>query len=543
MDDLGIKYVLTGGSVYSKGMTTSAPLDVVVKDGRITDVLPGGRGTSRDLRENGYRPVDVSGKLVLPGFHDSHLHPTTAARALSQNCWLAQELDALGYLSTIRRYVAAQPGAGWIVGRGWRPALLREARFDRRTLDEVAPDRPVYIKSLDFHSGWVNSLALERAGITASTPDPSGGIIERDEEGRPNGLLHETAQGLVTRLLPSPTVKDLKASILWAQDFLFSLGVTSWQDAWVEAPLFQAYMELDRENRLSASVAAALAWDFDQDIEQIEDLVQMRGLPKSEYFSARIAKIIYDGVCEVATAALHEPYAPSHLASRFSRGLTFSDPTKLTEIVSALVERDFPIHFHCVGDRSATDCLDAIEAAQASPGKLRHQIAHVQLIRQSDIGRMAKLGIMANVQPASLCTDEPGSQLLQAVLGRERFISQYPLLMLREAGVTLAASSDWLVTTADPLAQIRAMCGYDCGSWKRMNPRNRLSISEAVDAYTWAGALASGFDDSCGQLKEGYFADMAILDGDILHDQSIFSHVNLTISKGKVAYICKDFGL
>lgn len=532
------RLALVGGKVYSKGLSTSRRADVLIGEGRIKALLAGVEGNSRAVSDGGYRPIDVTGKLVLPGFHDAHLHPTTAALAMTRDCWLPAQFDGPAYLAALKRYAGLNADALWITGRGWRAGPIRAGGLDRHSLDTIIPDRPVHVLSLDFHSAWVNSRALEIAGIDRSTPDPVNGVIERDAEGFPNGFLHESAKSLVNHLLPRPGTEDLKGAILWAQEYLFALGVTSWQDAWVDDAVLKAYVELAREERLVARVVAALGWDAGAGIEQVEGFLEKRKAADFGRLSAPIVKIMNDGVCEVGTAALHEPYHGLGSPGREDRGLAFNQREQLREIVAALTAAGFAMHFHCVGDRSVSDCVDVCECAPSAVSGQRppHQIAHLQLVSDADMARMAKIGIVANVQPASLCADLATSKLLHDLLGSERYAAQYPLSRLRDAGVHIACSSDWAVTTADPLVQIRAACGDSAGDWMRMNPENCLGINEAVDAYTWGAAFASGLESVRGQLIPGAVADIVVLEQDILRRWDGSGSVAATIVEGRVVY-------
>ena len=280
-------------------------------------------------------------------------------------------------------------------------------------LDTVVPDRPALLHNRDHHGAWANSRALELAGITAETPDPADGRIERLPDGSPQGTLHEGAVDLVARLLPGISPSGYAAGLVEGQRYLFALGVTAWQDAIVGAYPGMAdtgstYEEAIASGDLVADVVGALWWDRELGLGQVADLVERRTRQSGGRFRATSIKIMQDGVCENFTAAMLSPYLDGHGHTTDNAGHSFIEAEELKEAVVALAAEGFQVHVHCIGDRGTREALDAFAAARAAghDGDLRHHIAHIQVIHPDDVPRFAELGVAANAQ-ALWATHEP----------------------------------------------------------------------------------------------------------------------------------------
>ncbi|MGE5137813.1 MAG: amidohydrolase, partial [Gemmatimonadota bacterium] len=262
-----------GGTVFDGRNFLPAGTCVRVRDGQITEVGPAAASGAAEL-------VDLAGGTLLPGFIDAHAHPVFAGNQL-RHCDLRGATTAAGYLELIAAYARAHPEEEWITGGGWSMDAFPGGIPTRAALDAVVSDRPVYLPNRDGHGAWVNSRALELAGISAATPDPADGRIERDEAGEPLGTLQEGATKLVSRLLPEVTEEDWYQALLAAQDHLLSLGITGWQDAIVgsylgEADPLAAYVRAASAGTLRATVVGALWWDRDRGLEQLPELVERR---------------------------------------------------------------------------------------------------------------------------------------------------------------------------------------------------------------------------------------------------------------------------
>ncbi len=294
----------------------------------------------------------------------------------------------------------------------------------RQALDSVVADRPVFLQNRDGHGAWVNSKALELAGIDKHTADPPDGRIERDDRGDPVGMLQEGAMQLVSRLLPPVTDADRYLGLLAGQDYLLSLGVTGWQDAIVgngfgEEDATGAYRQAASAGTLLANVVGALWWQRHQGLEQLEELLHRRDSDGAGRFRPTSVKMMLDGVTENHTAALLDPYLDHHGCATENSGLDFIDPDELPRFVTELDRNGFQVHFHALGDRAVRNALNAIEAArQANKGSaIRHHLAHLQVIHPDDIPRFAALGATANIQPLWATNESQMTELTIPFLG------------------------------------------------------------------------------------------------------------------------------
>jgi predicted amidohydrolase YtcJ len=421
----------------------------------------------------------------------------------------------------------------------------------REALDAVVRDRPAILSNADGHGAWANTRALELAGITASTPDPPDGRIERDASGAPQGTLHEGAVALVERLAPEPTPDEQLAGLLKAQQVMFSFGITAWQDAAVGAALGQpdtlmVYLRAHESGALKARVVAAQWWDRHRGAEQVAELVERREAASDVGFRATSVKIMQDGVVENFTAALLDTYLDNCGCPTGNHGLSFVDPIALREHVADLDAAGFQVHFHALGDRAVRESLDAIEAAATRNGRSdgRHHIAHVQVVAPDDVPRFAALGASANIQPLWAAHEPQMDDLTIPFLGDDRAALQYPFADLHAAGAHLAAGSDWPVSSPNPLlgahvAVNRVMPGARGAEAEPFYQHNRIDLATALTAYTAGSAYVNHLDDVTGRLEAGMFADLAVLDRDPFEgpaDQIGATRVVATYVEGKSVF-------
>ncbi len=511
--------VFTGGRLFTSGWDSSRPGALAVADGRIVAAGAADR-IGADAREI----VDLQGGLLIPSFLDAHAHPVLGGVEMLQ-CDLTGAADAAAAVALVAVYAAANPAQPWILGGGWTMAHFPGGRPTRQMLDAVVSDRPAALQSRDHHGTWANSAALHRAGITASSPDPADGIVERDAHGEPTGYLHEGASNLLYDVLPQVDRDVAVRGLLAAQDHYLSLGITGWQDAWVGSTasvsdIFGAYVDAVERDVLRARVTAALWWERDRGAEQIADLVARRdrleSLRRPDVLRSDHVKIMIDGVVENFTAALSHPYLDGHGHATGNLGLTFVDPAALPDSVAALDAAGFSVHFHALGDRAVTAALDALDAIPGGPTQQRHQLAHLQFVAAQDVPRFARLGAIANLQTLWAALDEGDLELTRPFVDDYTFDRQYPLRELRDSGARLAQGSDWPVTRADPFAAIHvAVNRAEIGRTPDpiLHPEQAIDLATSLAAYTAGSAAALGYDDS-GRLEVGALADLAVLDRD-----------------------------
>ena len=517
-DDRPADLILTGGPIHTVDAARSTARALAVRGGTIAAV--GGEREVEPLCGPRTRRIDLDGRCVVPGFQDAHVHPIHAGLARLR-CELHDRRGRDTYLRIVREYVDGHPDVPWIRGGGWAMDDFPGGTPSRDDLDLVVADRPVFLTNRDGHGAWVNSRALALAGITRDSPDPPDGRIERDDAGEPTGTLHEGAMNLVRRLIPADTPRDLEAALELAQAYLHGLGITGWQDAWVDPPMQAAYEALARRGRLTARVVGALWWERDRGIEQIPELLGRRGRGPTGRFRPSSVKLMLDGVVENFTAAMLEPYLGPDGIPGDASGIDFVPPSVLDEAVMALDREGVQAHFHAIGDRAVRHALDAVEAARRANGwtDTRPHISHIQVIHPDDVARFRALGVAANAQPYWAVHDGQMDALTIPFLGPSRSAWQYPFRSVRRAGAVLAGGSDWSVSTPNPLLEIEVMTtrvpDTDRAALPFL-PDERLDPVDALAAFTAGSAWVNHLDDRCGSLVAGRSADLVVLDRDIL---------------------------
>jgi predicted amidohydrolase YtcJ len=512
---------IVGAPVYTADPARPWADAVAVRAGRVAAVGP--EAEVAGLRGPATRVLRLHGGLVMPGFQDAHVHTAAGGLELSQ-CDL-HGVEPEGYAAAVARYAADRADAPWVLGGGWVMDAFGTAGPHVALLDAVVADRPVVLESTDGHSVWVNSRALELAGITRATPDPPRGRIGRDAAGEPTGTLHEAAMALVGDLAPQPGPAEWEAAVERGQAHLHRLGITAWQDAAVLPEMLAAYRAVAERGRLTGRAVAALRWQVEAGEAQLADLVERRRGGTVGRLRASAVKIFADGVFENRTAAMLAPYLDGDGRPGGDRGIAMLGPEELARVVTALDGQGFDVHVHAIGDRAVRDTLDAFAAAAAANGRrnARHQIAHLQFVHPDDRPRFRQLGVVANAQPFWSCLDGYMRELTLPFLEPERAGWQYPWASLRRAGAVLAFGSDWTVSTADPLAEIEVAVrrvAPDDRQAEPFLPAERVDLPTALNAFTIGSAYALRLEAETGSVTPGKLADLAVLDRDPFDEPS-----------------------
>jgi len=528
MDPNAVDLLLRGGRVHTvSGGDAEA---VAVRGGRI-----GAVGRAADLDGlSAARVVELEGRTVLPGFQDAHLHPFSGGM-LAIVCNLHETASADDCLGEIARYAAANPDREWISGDGWSMDFFPGGNPQKAQLDAVVPDRPVYFENRDGHTAWVNSRALELAGITEETADPPDGRIQRDASGEPSGALHEGAMWLVSDLVPAPSSAEQEQALLNAQAELHALGITAWQDAVVEPETLAAYLAVAGRGQLTMRAEGNLLWVRSRGEEQIDDLLEMREHGSLGRLRIRGVKIFQDGVLENFTGSLLESYEGTD-----NRGMSMHEAEELKRMLVLLDAHGFQVHLHTIGDRAVREALDAIEAAQQANGRrdARHHLAHIQLVHPDDQPRFAELGVVANAQPYWAAHSRYVDELTLPFIG-DRGAYHYPFASLLRAGAPLAFGSDWTVSTPNPLPIVEVAVTrvqHPEREGEPMLPDERLDLETAIAAQTRGSAYVNFLEDETGTIEEGKLADLVVLDHDIFDPGAGpvgDARVVLTLSEGE----------
>ena len=555
--------VLAGGRIRSPAHPSGFVQALAVRDGLIQAV-----GTDEEIRQVAgprTRVVELGGRLALPAFGDAHVH-AVAGGLESLRCDLVGLRTRADTVAAVSAYCAGLGPEAWVLGGGWTMSAFPGGLPTAADLDPVTGGRPAFLPNRDHHSAWVNTAALERAGIGERTPDPPDGRIERDAAGRPTGVLHDGAMRLVARLVPPASAADLRAGLLAAQAHLHSLGITRFQDACVGAAgelgipdVFDTYRQAAADGVLTCDVVGALWWDRGRGLGQIDDLLGRReqagwGVVAAADreragrggFRATTVKLMLDGVCETFTAAMSEPYLERH----GERGRLFIEPEPLREVTARLAAEGFQLHFHAIGDLAVSSALDALAALPAGPRRAaRHHIAHLQFIAPPDLERFRELGVVANFQPLWACNEPQMEELTLPFVGPERAAWQYLIGSLARGGTRIAFGSDWPVSSADPLQEIHVAVNRvkserlgrpgEAECEDPFLPAEAITVDEAIGAFTSGVDWVNHTEHAAGTLRPGMRADVAVLDQDLYAipaSQIGATSVVMTVASGDVVF-------
>ncbi len=539
--------VLVNGGIYTVDEERSTVEAAAVRDGVF--VMVGGNAEIETLVGPETRTIDLAGKWALPGFHDAHVHPGAGGGGEAlMGCDLRDMISVDAIISRVSE-CSAEADDGWLQGYAFDLSLFGLQGPNKSLLDAIDTDRPILLWSSDYHSIWVNSKALELAGITAATADPDLGRIERDPDGSPSGILREAAQELVQKVIPEPSVEFQVAALRIGISYLNSFGVTSLIHVSVGLNDYNSYRELERGGDLTARVVTAITFGggFARHYgEEFDRVLAGRNEFESDRVNHDSIKLYVDGSVEGQTAALLEPY----LGSEHDRGELIFNQEELNEVVTKFDAMGLQLHLHAIGDRAVRSGLDAIEAARNvnGPGDNRHTIAHLELINADDFDRFAELDTTANFQPLWAYPDAAVDQLYLPVLGKDRVEGMYPIGSIVRSGGRIVGGSDWDVTSPNPLKAIEVAIRREDpekDSGPVLNENERVSLATMIDAYTINGAWLMHQEDRVGSIEVGKRADLVVLDRDLFTIPSTEiseTKVVMTLLDGEIIYLNQEVG-
>jgi len=508
---------------------------VIDEDGSIVAI--GDDEDVADYVDDETETVDLEGRLVLPGFQDSHAHVLDASSEAQSGCLLSPEEDVAQWLQALKT-CAAQTDSEWLLGSGFALHALLEARQSPRALlDGIISDRPLAIMEETSHAYWLNSKALQLAGIDAATPNPTGGIILRDDNGEATGVVLDNAGDLALdqALPPSKALEEIYyQAVLAGQAELARNGITSVADArvfWRRGHL-QAWQRAARNDALTARTTLGLwAYPTLDDDEQLDELKALydAGSERSLLRVTQI-KLYVDGIIHNTTARLQQPYAAS-LPGVGSKGLYYFSPERLERYSRELAKAGFDMHIHAIGDQAVSDALDAIDATD---GQGRHRITHVELVDNDDVPRFKQLNVIADFQPSPYFTPSFLKDNVPSI--GERAYKMLPMRELYDAGARVTLSSDWDVNPLSPLGIMQNALS--------LGERSLPNLQAAVKAYTLDAAYTLRQEQDTGSLEVGKQADLLVLDKNIFElpvKQIGTARVLWTLLGGEEVYRDKAF--
>ena len=522
--------ILIGGDVMTNLPDRPRVSAVAVRGSRVLAI--GDDATVRALAAPDARVIDLHGRAVTVGLVDGHCHLYglgVASEAVNLR-GLPSEAAAVAAVAA----AAKDRGAGeWITGRGWDQNPWGGAFPTRASLDAALGDRPVVLERVDGHAEWVSSAALRAAGITRATPDPDGGKIVRGADGEPTGVLLDNAMALIDARLPKATPEVRERRIRAAVAQALAAGITGVHEMGIEDETVDVYRRLARAGELPLRVDAYLAGDA----AHPEALAERTLEPDDgdDYFALIGVKYFADGALGSRGAALSADYSDDP----GNRGLFVTQPAALDHAVAVATRAGWQVATHAIGDAGVHATLDAyqhaIEAARGADLRLR--VEHAQVMTGDDIARMGKLGVIASMQPTHATSDMPWAE---ARLGPERIKGAYAWRRVLQAGGFIVAGSDFPVEDVSPLGGIYAAVtrtdakGQPAGGWY---PDQKLTLDEAVFAFTGAPAVAAFVEDYRGHLAPGMVADLTVYDRPLVADHTLLdTRVDLTIVGGEIVY-------
>jgi len=499
-------------------------------------------GTDKDVapQAKGAREIDLKGRLTIPGFNDAHLHFLGGSLGLSQI-----DLNGICTMEAMQKEVASfavrNPNDKWLNGRGWEYVCIPQGRLPRKEdLDKVVKDRPIFLAAYDGHTAWVNSKALELAGITKDTKFTGFGEIVKDPgTGEPTGALKEGAMGMVRRLVPVPDMAQKLASLEAGLRLAASLGITSAQNANGSIDELELYEELRRQNKLTLRTSLAMSVGPMEPEATLIEYANLRQKYSGPLLRAGAIKIGMDGVIESYTAAMLAPYSNNKSTS----GKSAWTAQQFAKTVTTADKLGLQIYTHAIGDRAVRMALDGYETARKAngPRDARHRIEHIETIHPDDIPRFAALGVLPSMQP--IHADPSGIEIWSASIGPERTKTGFAWRSIEKAGGRLVFSSDWPASiSVNPIRGIhsavnrRTITGLPPQGWF---PEQRVSVETAFRAYTINSAFAAHEEDKKGAIRPGLLADIVVLSQDLFTIPNMDIHktaVDLTIFDGRVIH-------
>jgi predicted amidohydrolase YtcJ len=528
--------VLAGPATNARQPIGDKPIDLLMTHGQIRTssgwaealairngviIATGSTSAMEAMRSRTTKVLNLAGDTVLPGLHDTHVHPIFAGLG-SRKCVIPAEATLQDTLERVKACVAKQSAGAWVTGREWDVSALGSVPH-RAQLDAIAPNNPVLLEDQSAHSYWANSKALALAGVTRDTPNPAGGIIERDATGEPTGILRESAAELVQRHVPAPSDQELRSALTWSLQKMLSFGITSFTEAalgfsaGVKREL-ETYAALADSGVLKQRTRLCLTWEAGSDLA--ESAIVSRNQYARERLSPDCVKIILDGVpTDGHTAAMLEPYqgsVPGRDDEASRRGLLVVSQAVLNDAVTRFDRMGLTVKFHAAGDASVRAALNAIAATRDANGfsGLLHDVGHCPFVAKEDVPRARALGATFEVSPYLWSPSSTADSITTAV-GESRVSRVWPVRELLDSGALVVPGSDWsVVPSVSPWIGIETLVTREKpgGSSTSFGKGEAISLEQALDMFTVNSARQAGAANKVGRIEPGMVADLIVVD-------------------------------
>lgn len=534
--------ILTNGHIWTGIDATTFEEAIAITGNTITQV--GNSETIEALAGKETQIIDLQGKLVTAGFNDAHIHFLSGSLGLTE-VELSSTLTLEETIANTLNFISKNPTKEWITGRGWQYTFFESGLPDHTTMNAFDIDKPLFIKAYDGHSAYANKKALALAGITATTTFDGFGEVVKDITGIPTGVLKEEAMGLVSEIIPPPSFEDKLTALRKGLTMAASLGITSVQNANGTETDVQLFKQLLSEGSLTVRYAAAFSINdktTDAQLDRFAFLKDSIGV-NNPFLRADAVKFMIDGVIESHSAAMISPYADVAPNAKDAVGYFSMPVAKYKELVKLCHQKGFRIYTHAIGDLGVREALNAYELTlvENNPADRRHRVEHIETISPADLPRFKELGVMPSMEPIHA---EPGTvSVWSNAIGEIRLPYSFAWRMMLDHDAHLVFSSDWpAATSVNPIRGLHVavtrknVLGLPEGGWVA---DQKLSIAEAMKAYTYSGAYSSFEENKKGLLKPGYLADVIVFSEDLFLIDPMKTHTSkivLTIFDGKIIY-------